>query len=89
MEYAHAGRKNGISDPTVQKVGKANGIKPRLVRPFKVSRDPKFVEKLEDMVSLYLSPPEHALVLCYDEESQVQALDRTQPGSPLKKRSCF
>lgn len=60
-------------------------MKPHLVRGFKVSRDPKFVEKLEDIVGLYLSPPEHALVLCVDEKSQVQALDRTQPGLPLKK----
>ena len=52
---------------------------------FKVSRDPKFVEKLEDIVGLYMSPPEHALVLCCDEKSQVQALDRTQPGLPMKK----
>jgi transposase len=56
-----------------------------LVRGFKVSRDPRFVEKLDDIVGLYLSPPEHALVLCCDEKSQVQALDRTQPGLPLKK----
>lgn len=75
----------GISDTTVQKVWKANGIKPHLVKSFKVSRDPRFVEKLEDIVGLYLSPPEHALVLCCDEKSQVQALDRTQPGLPLKK----
>ena len=52
---------------------------------FKVSRDPKFVEKLEDIVGLYMAPPEHALVLCCDEKSQVQALDRTQPGLPMKK----
>ena len=52
---------------------------------FKVSRDPKFVEKLEDIVGLYMVPPEHALVLCCDEKSQVQALDRTQPGLPMKK----
>jgi transposase len=60
-------------------------LKPHLVRGFKVSRDPRFVEKLEDIVGLYMSPPEHALVLCCDEKSQVQALDRTQPGLPLKK----
>jgi transposase len=75
----------GISDTTVLKVWKANGLKPHLVETFKVSRDPKFVEKLEDIVGLYMSPPEHALVLCCDEKSQVQALDRTQPGLPLKK----
>ncbi len=77
--------KMGISDTTVHKVWKANGLKPHLVKTFKVSRDPKFGEKLEDIVGLYISPPEHALVLCCDEKSQVQALDRTQPGLPLKK----
>ncbi|MBL8421273.1 MAG: IS630 family transposase [Dechloromonas sp.] len=77
--------KLGISDTTVLKVWHANGLKPHLVETFKVSRDPRFVEKLEDIVGLYMSPPEHALVLCYDEKSQVQALDRTQPGLPLKK----
>ena len=77
--------KLGISDTTVLKVWRANGLKPHLVETFKVSRDPKFVEKLEDIVGLYMSPPEHALVLCCDEKSQVQALDRTQPGLPLKK----
>ena len=75
----------GVSDTTVQRVWKAHGLKPHRVRRFKVSRDPKFVEKLEDIVGLYMNPPEHALVLCCDEKSQVQALDRTQPGLPLKK----
>jgi len=74
-----------VSPSTVMRHWQANGLKPHLVRGFKVSRDPKFVEKLEDIVGLYLSPPEHALVLCCDEKSQVQALDRTQPGLPLKK----
>jgi transposase len=74
-----------ISDTSVQRIWKAHGLRPHRVRAFKVSRDPKFVEKLEDIVGLYLSPPEHALVLCCDEKSQVQALDRTQPGLPLKK----
>lgn len=74
-----------ISDTTVLKVWRANGLKPHLVETFKVSRDPKFVEKLKDIVGLYMSPPEHAIVLCCDEKSQVQALDRTQPGLPLKK----
>jgi len=63
---------------------RANGLKPHCVRSFKVSRDPKFVEKLEDIVGLYLSPPEHALALSCDEKSEVQALDRTQPALPLK-----
>jgi transposase len=74
----------GVSDTTVQRIWKARGLKPHLVKGFKVSRDPKFVEKLEDIVGLYMSPPEHALVLCCDEKSQVQALDRTQPGLPMK-----
>jgi transposase len=77
--------KLGISDTTVLKVWQAHVLKPHLVETFKVSRDPKFVEKFEDIVGLYMSPPEHALVLCCDEKSQVQALDRTQPGLPLKK----
>ena len=77
--------KVGVSDTTILRVWRAHGLKPHRVRAFKVSRDPKFVEKLEDIVGLYLSPPEHALVLCCDEKSQVQALDRTQPGLPLKK----
>ena len=75
----------GVSPSTVMRHWQAHGLKPHLMRSFKVSRDPKFVEKLEDIVGLYMSPPEHALVLCCDEKSQVQALDRTQPGLPLKK----
>ena len=74
-----------VSPSTVMRHWQAHGLKPHIVRGFKVSRDPKFVEKLEDIVGLYMSPPEHALVLCCDEKSQVQALDRTQPGLPLKK----
>jgi len=75
----------GVSAASVSRHWRANGLKPHLVRGFKVSRDPLFVHKLEDIVGLYLSPPEHAIVLCCDEKSQVQALDRTQPGLPLKK----
>jgi transposase len=75
----------GVSDTTVLRVWRQHGLKPHRVRGFKISRDPRFVEKLEDIVGLYMSPPEHALVLCCDEKSQVQALDRTQPGLPLKK----
>ena len=75
----------GVSASTVMRHWQANGLKPHIVRGFKVSRDPKFVEKLEDIVGLYMSPPEHALVLCCDEKSQIQALDRTQPGLSLKK----
>ncbi len=77
--------KMGVSDTTVLRVWRRHGLKPHLVRTFKVSRDPRFVEKLEDIVGLYLNPPEHALVLCCDEKSQVQALDRSQPGLPLKQ----
>jgi transposase len=75
----------GVSASTVMRHWQAHGLKPHIVRGFKVSRDPQFVEKLEDIVGLYMSPPEHALVLCCDEKSQVQALDRTQPGLPLKQ----
>lgn len=75
----------GVSAASVSRHWRANGLKPHIVRGFKVSRDPQFVEKLEDIVGLYMSPPEHALVLCCDEKSQVQALDRTQPGLLLKK----
>ena len=74
----------GVSDTTIQRIWQARGLKPHRIKRFKVSRDPKFVEKLEDIVGLYMSPPEHALVLCCDEKSQVQALDRTQPGLPMK-----
>lgn len=75
----------GVSPKTVHRVWQAHGLKPHRVRPFKVSRDRRFLEKLTDVVGLYLNPPEHALVLCADEKSQIQALDRTQPGLPLKK----
>ncbi len=75
----------GASATSVRRVWRAHGLKPHLIETFKVSRDPNFVEKLEDIVGLYMAPPEHALVLCCDEKSQVQALDRTQPGLPLKK----
>ena len=75
----------GVAPAPCWRHWQSHGLKPHIVRGFKVSRDPKFVEKLEDIVGLYMSPPEHALVLCCDEKSQVQALDRTQPGLPLKK----
>jgi len=78
----------GIDKSMVQRVWKANGLKPHLVRTFKVSNDPHFAEKLVDVVGLYLDPPEHALVLSVDEKSQIQALDRTQPSLPLKKGRC-
>jgi transposase len=78
----------GISPASVQRIWAAHGLKPHLVRTFKVSRDPQFVAKVRDIVGLYLNPPAHALVLCVDEKSQIQALDRTQPGLPLKRGRC-
>ena len=73
----------GLSPRTIGRVWRRHGLKPHLTRTFKLSRDPKFLEKLDDIIGLYLSPPEHALVLSVDEKSQIQALDRTQPGLPL------
>jgi transposase len=81
-------RAAGISEASVRRIWRAHGLKPHRVRTFKLSRDPEFTEKLEDIVGLYLSPPEHAMVLCADEKSQIQALDRTQPGLPMKKGRC-
>jgi transposase len=78
----------GISEASVRRIWRAHGLKPHRVRTFKLSRDPEFTEKLEDIVGLYLNPPEHAIVLCADEKSQIQALDRTQPGLPMKKGRC-
>ncbi len=78
----------GVSEATVRRIWHAHGLKPHLVRAFKLSNDPQFAEKLELIVGLYLNPPEHAMVLCLDEKSQIQALDRTQPGLPLKKGRC-
>lgn len=75
----------GLSKNSVQRIWNAHGLKPHLVKTFKISNDKHFIEKLQDVVGLYLSPPEHALVLCIDEKSQIQALDRTQPGLPMKK----
>lgn len=78
----------GVSKDAVQRVWVAHGLKPHLVRTFKVSNDPLFAEKLEDVVGLYISPPEHALVLSCDEKTQIQALDRTQKGLPIHKGRC-
>ena len=78
----------GVSEATVRRIWHAHGLKPHLVTTFKVSTDPQFADKLEAIVGLYLNPPEHAMVLCVDEKSQIQALDRTQPGLPLKKGRC-
>ena len=75
----------GISHTSVQRIWAEAGLKPHLTRRFKISNDPQFEEKVTDVVGLYLNPPDRALVLCVDEKSQIQALDRTQPGLPLKK----
>ena len=76
-------RAAGISATSVHKIWAANDLKPHLTRTFKLSNDPNFEEKFWDVIGLYLDPPEKALVLCCDEKSQVQALERTQPGLPL------
>ena len=78
-------RAQGLSPATVQRIWSAHGLQPHRVKTFKLSTDPQFVEKLTDVVGLYLNPPDKAVVLCVDEKSQIQALDRTQPGLPLKK----
>ena len=81
-------RATGLSDSTIGRIWREHGLKPHRIETFKLSNDAQFVEKLEDIVGLYLSPPEHAVVLCCDEKSQIQALDRTQPGLPMKKGRC-
>jgi transposase len=78
----------GLSKATINRIWQSHGLQPHRVKGFKLSRDPHFLEKLTDVVGLYLNPPEKALVLCVDEKSQIQALDRTQPGLPLKKVRC-
>ncbi len=75
----------GVSPASVQRIWDAHGLAPHRVRAFKLSTDPRFTEKLTDVVGLYLNPPEKALVLCVDEKSQIQALDRTQPSLPMKR----
>ena len=78
----------GVSAATIRRIWKRHNLKPHLTKTFKLSRDKAFLEKLWDIVGLYLNPPARALVLCVDEKSQIQALDRTQPGLPLKKGRC-
>ena len=78
----------GISHRSVQRIWAAHGLKPHQVKTFKLSNDPKFAAKVQDVVGLYVDPPEHALVLSVDEKSQIQALDRTQPGLPMKRGRC-
>jgi hypothetical protein len=81
--------RNGWLPSSVQRTWRANGLQPHWVRQFKLSNDPKFVDKLRDVVGLYVDPPAHAIVLSVDEKSQIQALDRTQPGLPLKQGACW
>ena len=78
----------GLSKSTVSNLWRSHNIKPHRTKTFKLSRDPKFLQKLTDVIGLYLNPPDKAIVLCVDEKSQIQALDRTQPGLPLKKGRC-
>lgn len=78
----------GVSEATVRRIWKQHNLKPHLTKTFKLSRDKNFLEKITDVVGLYLNPPDRALVLCVDEKSQIQALDRTQPGLPIKKGRC-
>ena len=78
----------GVGKSTVQRIWDAHGLQPHRMETFKLSKDKRFVEKLTDVVGLYLNPPDKAVVLCVDEKSQVQALDRTQPGLPMKKGRC-
>ena len=78
----------GLSEASIRRIWKQHQLKPHLTKTFKLSRDPHFVAKLCDVVGLYLNPPDKALVLCVDEKSQIQALDRTQPGLPMKKGRC-
>jgi transposase len=78
-------RAMGLSHRSIQRIWAEAGLKPHLARPFKLSNDPNFAAKVADIIGLYLDPPDKALVLCVDEKSQIQALDRTQPGLPMKK----
>jgi transposase len=81
-------RTQGVSKSTIQRAWQDHGLKPHRTKTFKLSRDPRFLEKLTDVVGVYLTPPQNAIVLCVDEKSQIQALDRTQPGLPLKPGRC-
>jgi transposase len=81
-------RASGLAPSTIHRIWRQHGLRPHRTETFKLSNDPHFVEKVRDIVGLYLNPPEHALVLSVDEKSQIQALDRTQPGLPMKKGRC-
>ncbi len=76
---------SGLAPSTIHRIWHEHGLKPHRVETFKLSNDPQFVEKVRDIVGLYVNPPEHALVLSVNEKSQIQALDRTQPGLPMKR----
>ena len=78
-------RAQGLSEATVRRIWRQHGLKSHLVKTFKVSTDPDFTDKLVDVVGLYMNPPDKAAVFSFDEKSQIQALDRTQPGLPMKK----
>src|SRR5665213_520365 len=80
--------RQAVSKSTISNIWRSHNLKPHLTKTFKLSRDAKFLEKLTDVVGLYLNPPEQSIVLCVDEKSQIQALDRTQPGLPIKKGRC-
>src|ERR1700686_142358 len=81
-------QQQGLSKSTVSNLWRSHNLKPHRVKRFKLSRDPQFLEKLTDVVGLYLNPPQQALVLCVDEKSQIQALNRAEPGLPLKQGRC-
>jgi transposase len=78
----------GLSEATIRRIWKQYNLKPHLLKTFKLSRDKHFIEKIHDVVGLYMNPPDKSLVFCVDEKSQIQALDRTQPGLPMKKGRC-
>jgi len=82
---AHA---QGVSKSTVQRIWDAHGLQPHRIKTFKLSKDKRFVEKLTDVVGVYLNPPDKAVILCIDEKSQIQALNRMQPGLPMKPGRC-
>ncbi|MEO7412287.1 MAG: hypothetical protein ABIZ81_02930 [Opitutaceae bacterium] len=81
-------RVHGVGKNTIHRIWQDHGLKPHLAKSFKLARDPKFLEKLTDVMGVYLTPPQNAVVLCVDEKSQIQALDRTQPRLPLKPGRC-
>src|SRR5215813_12769731 len=88
LDRAGDGQGSGDQPSSVRRMWKGHGLQPHRVRAFKISNDPKFADKLKEVVGLYVDPPAHAVVLSIDEKSQIQALDRTQPGLPMKKGRC-